>query len=316
MTTFWSSILTAQFRSTDPVPLSSRQYQWLRAWPLILLCVIASGIWILPNYFPQINFDLRSASVACIIALAVSFIFVRQPRQAMKKSLVQASIGGFLVLAGPIAGSFVDAKGLSAGALTIALSLTPVVIAVATPALTNEELPANHLWPGLLAATALLLAIPAPSLHDVRTDAALLLAPLLTGVGCVLYKRSGAPTAWKAVGSFAIAAVIFASAATAYLWMQHDTAPLSFSAAGIEAVLFLLALFALQRLSAMQYSARYALVPLLLLLQGPALLWPPTVNYRNSLCGVMLLFATIALLRTQAEENVSEESLEGNEVQR
>ena len=70
----------------------------------------------------------------------------------------------------------------------MALALTPVVIAVSEAATRHSrETLAGRLWPGLAAIAGLLLLLIQPSLSNPAVDLVLVLTPLLTGCGAVLF---------------------------------------------------------------------------------------------------------------------------------
>src|SRR6185437_16954393 len=73
-------------------------------------------------------------------------------------------------------------------------------------------------------------------------------------------------------------------------------------AAGFDALEALLALVALGRLSAIRWSAQFAIVPLLILIEGVALM-PARVPVRMLVGLLLLALAAIALLVPPAEES-------------
>ena len=226
---------------------------------------------------------------------------------------LRCGFAGTLVLAGSSAGIFFHASSVEGGSLAIALSLTPVVIVVTESALGNEELSSSRLWPGLAAAIALLLVLPVPSVTNLSSDAALALAPILTGVGCVLFRRSRVTVAWKAASGFTGATVLFGLGTLAESLSQRTFPKISPAALAIDTLLFVLAILALNRLTASQYASHYALAPLLILLQGPLLLHL-VVTWRSVACAVLLVSSAIALLRSGSSEKVSKEGLEDHSL--
>lgn len=295
--------------------MSHNSRAWYRTWPFAILCLLASTIWLLLDRYPQITFNSSSDAIACAVAAAFSLgmaVASRTPRPELAEMLHYA-FAGALVLAGPAAGTFLHVPFVSPGGLAIALALTPVVIAVAGSAFGNDEFSADHLWPGLAAAVALLLMLPMPSLLDPRGDLALILAPILTGIGCVLFGRGEMSSAWKISVGFTGATLVFGLAALGNIVAQRALPAISPAAVAIDALLFALTLVALNRLTASQYASRYALVPLLLLLQGPLLLhaW---ITWRSAGCAILLLAAAIAMLRSGSSEKVTEEILEDHSL--
>ena len=282
---------------------------WHQAWPFAILCLLASTVWLLVNRYPEITFTPASDALGCTIAAIVTLAATLRTARPSLPETLRCGFAGALVLVGSSAGIFLHAPSVDGGSLAIALSLTPVVIVVTNSALGNEEFSSNRLWPGLAAAVALLLVLPAPSVSDLHNDAALVLAPILTGVGCVLFRRSTVTAAWKAVSGFAGAALIFGLGAFVDSFPQRTLPQISPAALAIDTLLFALAIVALSRLTATQYAARYAVVPLIILLQGPLLLHL-MFTWRTVACMALLLAAAIALLRSGTSEKVSTEVLE------
>jgi hypothetical protein len=279
---------------------------WHRMWPFALLCVLASMFWLLLDRYPEINFTLGSDAAACglLASLALALILFSQRPAITPSQALRDAIAGALVLAGPAVGTFVHASTLDPGSLAIALCLTPVVVGVAEGVTNDIGLSNEALWPGLAAAVGLLLVLPSPSIADWRNDAAMVLAPILTGIGCVLLRRNAVSASARATAAFAGAAMVFAIGTGAGAAMQRARPHVSMAAVAIDATLSLLALTALSRLAAQQYAARYALVPLLILLQGPLLLHS-LVTWRSVVCAVLLLAAAVKLLRSNSLEKVT-----------
>jgi hypothetical protein len=73
-------------------------------------------------------------------------------------------------------------------------------------------------------------------------------------------------------------------------------------AAGFDALEALLALIALGRLSSTRWSAQFAIVPLLVLLEGVALM-PSSIPARMIVGLLLLAFAAVALLIPPTEES-------------
>ena len=281
---------------------------WRRMWPFALLCVLASMFWLLLDRYPEIDFTLASDAAACgfLAILALVAVLLLRRTVISRSQAMQSAIAGALVLAGPAAGSFLHASTLNPSSLAIALCLTPVVVGVAEAVTSDVGLSNDALWPGLAAAAGLLLVLPSPYLGDWRSDAAMVLAPILTGIGCVLFQRGAAPAILRATAGFAGAAMVFALGAGIEAAVLHVRPQVSLAATAIDAALSLLTLTALSRITARQYAARYVLVPLLLLLQGPLLLHTliPLITWRNAVCAALLLAAAIKLLRSNALEKV------------
>ena len=284
---------------------------WRPGWPFALLCLAASSEWLITDRWPQAGSTLATETVACGLAAGVSFGLAlrNKSRRPSEASLFSAALGGALVLIGPTLGILLQVPSLSPASLVLALALTPVVTAVAEAAFGSREdgLSAAGLWPGLAALVGLLLVLPEPSFSNPLNNVVLLLAPLLTGVGCVLFRRSVALTnvTWSSTAAFASAGVVFGIAAATQSIRQHTIPALAPAAVAIDFVLALLAILALQRLAASQYTARYVLVPLAVLLQGLFLLHSLTTA-RSVACGVLLAGAAVSLLLSRSEKNSAE----------
>jgi hypothetical protein len=189
-----------------------------------------------------------------------------------------------MLVGGPAIALVVGGRVLDAGSLTIALALTPVVVAIAATALHTRRAAdisgdlAGRLWPGLAAVAGLLLVLAQPNLSDLRTDVALVLAPLLTGLGAAIFCTDApgedvsplcSPLALAgATALFAIALLLARFTSTA-----HQT--LSLLATACDGVLALLAVVALTRLGAVRWCSQFTWLPLLIILEGLILIHPP-----------------------------------------
>jgi len=284
---------------------------WHPWWPFALLCLAASSEWLITDNWPQAGSTLASETVACALAAGLSIGLALKNRcgRPSEASFFSAALGGVLVLVGPALGILLQVPSLSPAGLVLALSLTPVVTVVAEAAFGSTEhgLSTASLWPGLAALVGLLLVLPEPSFSNLLNDVVLLLAPLLTGVGCVLFRRSVSPTSvrWSSIAAFASAGLVFGIAAATQSLRQHAIPALAPAAIAIDLALALLTILALQRLTASQYTARYVLVPLAILLQGLLLLHSITTA-RSVACGILLAGAAASLLLSRSEKNSAE----------
>jgi hypothetical protein len=286
--------------------LISRWHQW---WPFALLCLTASGKWLITDNWPQAGSTLASETVACVLAAGLSFGLrcAEKSRPPVETLLFSAVLGGAMVLAGPNIGILLQVPSLNPANLVLALVLTPVVTIVAEGAFGSSGFSATRLWPGLAALAGLLLVLPEPSFSNPLHDAVLLLAPLLTGVGCALFRSSATSmnVAWSATAAFASAGFVFGTATIVQSIRQRAFPALAPAAVAIDFVLTLLSLLALQRLTASQYNARYILVPLLILLQGLFLLHS-TATVRSIACAVLLAGSAVSLLLPKREDTRTE----------
>jgi hypothetical protein len=184
----------------------------------------------------------------------------------------------------------------------MALALTPVVIAVYEAAAHHSgEALAGRLWPGLAAIAGLLLFLTQPSLSNPAQDLILALTPLLTGCGAMLFCSARA-SVWRLPAALLGASALLALGAGINLATHVGGWPdMSGLAAGFDALEALLALVALGRLSATRWSAQFAIVPLLVLVEGIAMT-PASIPARIIVGLLLLAVAAVALLIPRTEE--------------
>lgn len=278
-----------------------------QGWPFALLCLAASSEGWITDTWPQAGSTLASETVACALAAALSFglAFLKPKALPARLSTSSAAWGGALILAGPAIGLFLMSS-LGPANRVLALALTPVVVAVAEAALGTQEqgLSARSLWPGLAAVSGLLLVLPEPSLASPLNDAALLLAPLLTGIGCTLFRRhtlDAMDARGNAAAMFVSAGILFGLGTAFQSTLQHTLPVPSFAAVAIDLILTLLSILSLQRLTATQYAARYVLVPLVILALS-LLQVHETITARSVTSAVLLAGAAISLLRQSGKQ--------------
>ena len=249
---------------------------------------------------------LGSAAVGCGSAAALYLLILRPASREQVSQIVRSALGGALLIAGPLV-VLLYSQSISPASITIALALTPVVIAVAEAATHHaSETLAGRLWPGLAAIAGLLLLLVQPSLANPAEDLVLTLAPLLTGCGAVLFcsARSGA---WRVPAALFGAAAALGLGAGINVVTQAGAGPgnpwpqMAGLAAGLDAVEALLALLALSRLSATRWSAQFAIVPLLVLLEAMAMT-PSSIQLRMIVGLLLLSLAATALLMPPSEE--------------
>ena len=216
-------------------------------------------------------------------------------------------LAGAMLVGGPVTFLLAQAPFIEAGGLTMALALTPVVVAVASAALSRGQTEdvAGRLWPGLAAVAGLLLVLVTPGLGNVRTDVVFALTPLLTGIGAALFcaqdageSGDGRRMYWALVG----AAMLFA-AGVVVQWVFAERPSLSVIAVAWDGVLALLSVLALSRLGATRWAAQFVLLPLLVLMQGIVLLRPP-ITVRLG-CGLALLAVASVYLLLPREDDVA-----------
>jgi len=275
---------------------------------MVLLLLMGASRWVLAGARPEAESTVGSQAAGCAWAALACAALSLRPRTAAKVGVrgiwvgvLLAGLGGGLMLCGPAAWELLRVSGMEPSALMMALALTPVVVALAG----RMEPVAGRIWPGLAAVAGLMLVLAQPSLADLRSDVALFLAPVLTGCGAVmLCSRSTqtgcAQTAWRAASALAGGALVFALCWSMAWRAGVETLP-SLSATACDGVLALLSLLVLVRLGALRWSAQFALLPLLVLLQGIWILRPPlTLRWVVGL--LLIAAASIYLLLPHAEE--------------
>lgn len=255
----------------------------------------------LSESLPGSGTTLGSAALGCGSAAALYLLILRPSTPERRNGLLRSAIAGALLITGPLI-ALLSPHSVSAASLTMALALTPVVIAVAQAAThhTGEAL-AGHLWPGLATIAGLLLLVAQPSLANASDDIVLVLMPLLTGCGAVLF-CSARSTAWRIPAALlgACAALTLGAGMNAAMHVPRWPG-MAGLAAGFDALQALLALMALGRISATRWSAQFAIVPLLVLLEGVAIM-PSGVAGRMIVGLLLLAFASVALLIPPSEE--------------
>jgi hypothetical protein len=283
---------------------ATRRSAWHLWWPFGLLCLLRGSRWILSDSLPGSATTLASASLGCGSA-AVLYLLILRPSGAAREQrgqLLRSALGGAMVITGPVI-ALLYPRAIAATSLTMALALTPVVIAVCEAATrhTSQTL-AGRLWPGLAAIAGLLLLLIQPSLSNAGVDLVLALTPLLTGCGAVLF-CSARKSIWRLPAALLGACAALGLGAAINLTMHVGGWPdMAGLAAGFDALEALLALIALGRLSATRWSAQFAIVPLLVLLEGVALM-PARVPARMLVGLLLLAFAAVALLIPPSEES-------------
>lgn len=276
---------------------------WNLWWPFALLCLLHSSRWMLSDALPGAATTFGSAALGCGSVAALYLLIVRPsrvPRDAARQ-LMRAVLAGALVLAGPLI--VLLRPGLvTAESLTMALALTPVVLAVAETAVRHTQTSlAGRLWPGLAAIAGLLLLLTQPSLSNPAADLLLALAPLLSGCGAVLF-CSTRTSAWSVPAALqGGCAALTLGAGVNHLMHAGGWPGMPGLAAGLDGAEALLSLLTLSRLSATRWSAQFALAPLLTLLEGIAFMrsWVPA---RMTIGLLLLAAASVALLAPSPEE--------------
>jgi drug/metabolite transporter (DMT)-like permease len=295
------------------MPSHSKIQRW---WPFVLLLLLGASRWAVAAVRPDTESTLASQTIGCAWATVVAFALLFPQRNAVPpqpKHSNGASLrwlfAGALLVAGPAMTLLLPSRDLDAGALTIALALTPVIIAIASSALGTEssEGIAGRIWPGLAAVAGLLLVLVQPALGDVRTDIVLILAPTLTGIGAVLF-CVGPPRAPSRVPLTLLgASTVFALAFAISAFLTHARPPLSLLAAAGDGILALLGILTLSHLGATRWSSQFTWIPLLVIIQSMLLVRPQlTAHWFIGL--ILLLVAGVYLLLPQVDEPASDAS--------
>lgn len=283
--------------------LSHSSSGWRLWWPFAVLCLMGGSRWILSESLPGSVTTLASASLGCGSAAALYLLVMRpwNTTRAVGSQLMRSALGGAMMICGPLL-VLLRPGSIPAGSHTMALALTPVVIAVIASATShNSETLAGRLWPGLAAIAGLLLLLAEPSLTNPGEDILLVLAPLLTGAGAVLF-CSSRESVWRVPAALLGGCAALALGAVVNV-VTHTGGLSSMSglAAGCDALQALLSIVAISKLSATRWSAQFALVPLLVLLEGLALM-PASIPGRIIVGLLLLAIAGVALLLPPTEE--------------
>ena len=276
---------------------AERRSAWHLWWPFALLCLLSGSRWILSESMPGSGTTLASASLGCGSAAALYLLILRPAGLARVKrsDLLRSALGGALLITGPLISLFYP-RAIAASSVTMALALTPVVIAVSEAATrhTSDAL-AGRLWPGLAIIAGLLLILVQPSLSSSGQDVVLALIPLLTGCGAVLFCSARA-SVWRLPAALLGACIALGLGAVINFATHVGGWPeMAGLAAGFDALQALLALIALGRLSATRWSAQFAIVPLIVLVEGIAMT-PVNIPARIIVGLLLLAAAAIALL--------------------
>lgn len=275
----------------------------------MLLILAGASRWVVAAARPDADSTLASAAIGCAWAALLSLaFFALQPKPRAAQRSVAPTIrlrwllAGALLFGGPAIALLVPLQGLDAGALTIALALTPIVIAVASSALgaASSENIAGRIWPGLAAVAGLLLVLVQPNLGDLRTDLALLCAPLLAGIGAVLFctaqPRSMLRNATALLGASTL--FIFAAAASRFAGVHPS---FSFLAIACDGIIALLSVLSLTQLGATRWSSQFTWLPLLIIFEGIVLV-RPTLTTHWFIGLILLLIAGVYLLLPQGDD--------------
>jgi drug/metabolite transporter (DMT)-like permease len=280
-----------------------------RWWPFVLLLLVGASRWAVSAARPDAESTLTSETFGCAWAtlLALAFLLPKRQRASLplkpsRGAMLRWFFSGAMLFGGPAIGILLPGRDLDSSALTIALALTPIIIAIASSALGTEssEGIAGRIWPSLAAVAGLLLVLVQPNLGDPRTDLFLLLAPVLTGLGAVLFCKDPAKDSSRIATALFGACVLFV---LALLASRITGAHLTFSLLAIacDGIVALLGIATLSQLGATRWSSQFTWIPLLIILEGIVLVRPKlTAHWFTGL--VLLIIAGVYLLLPPGDE--------------
>jgi drug/metabolite transporter (DMT)-like permease len=301
-----ASALITQTRSTV--------HRW---WPFLLLLVAGASRWVVSAAHPEADSTLASEALGCTWAALLSLTFLlRRPSPSAtrrlplsKAGILRCVLAGAMLFGGPAVALLLRGRVLDAGSLTIALALTPIIIAVAAAALgtdTSDGI-AGRIWPGLAAIAGLLLLLSQPTLGDARSDLALVLAPALTGVGAALFCVDQPTSATRITSALFGASTLFVLALMETHFVSGARLAVSLLAVACDGVLALLGIISLAQLGATRWSSQFTWIPLLIVVEGIVLVRPQlTAHWFIGL--LLLATASIYLLLPAADQSAPDTS--------
>jgi hypothetical protein len=295
------------------VPSRASVHRW---WPFVLLLLAGASRWTIAATHPEADSTLASKALGCAWAALLSLVFLNhRPARTTEQRATSTTghlrnlIAGAMLVGGPAVALLVRGPALDAGSLTIALALTPIIIAIASSALRTELTDgiAGRIWPGLAAVAGLLLILAQPTLGDIRSDLALLLAPTLTGIGAALFCADQSFSVSRATTALFGASLLFTLALAETFFVAGLRPSISLLAVASDGALALLGVVTLSQLGATRWSSQFTWIPLLIVVEGIALVHPRLTTYW--IVGLVLLaVASIYLLLPQVDEANTETS--------
>jgi drug/metabolite transporter (DMT)-like permease len=297
-------------RLNTPIQTQTKLQRW---WPFALLLLVGASRWALSAARPDAESTLTSQTLGCGWATLLVFAFLLpKRRQATPQqrpthvATLRWFLAGAMLFGGPAISLLAPGHELDTSALTIALALTPIIIAIASSALGTEssEGIAGRIWPALAAIAGLLLVLVQPNLGDLRTDLTLLLATVLTSLGAVLFCRDHSQMVPRAATALLGACTLFAIALLASrLGGAYFT--VSLLAIACDGLVALLGIATLSQLGATRWSSQFTWIPLLVILEGIALVRPKlTAHWFTGL--VLLIIAGVYLLLPPGDDAATE----------
>ncbi|WP_158786797.1 hypothetical protein [Granulicella sp. L46] len=287
-----------------------------RWWPFLLLVLVGGSRWAVSAARPDAESTLTSQTLGCAWATLLAFAFLLPKRQQAsprpkpsRAATLRWFFAGAMLFGGPAIGFLLPGRDLDSSALTIALALTPIVIAIASSALGAEisDGIAGRIWPALATVAGLLLVLVQPSVGDLRTDLLLLLAPVLTGLGAVLFCTDHSRSVPRTTSALVGATVLFAAAVAASRFLAGVRPTFSLLAIACDGIVALLVIATLSRLGSTRWSSQFTWVPLLIILEGIVLVRPRlTAHWFTGL--ILLIVAGIYLLLPPGDGSAADAS--------
>lgn len=296
------------------------------SWALWMLFLLAGSRWLLDGALPSAHSTALSAGVGCVTA-AVLVLGWRRVRREQKqpdnriavspdsRTDWKSPVAAAVLLTVPALSGAVSDRHLNANTATMALALSPVVVAVAVTAYTAGTELAGMLWPGLAGLAGLLLLLPVPDLLSWRADVALAAMPLVSGItACYLCFRGGGPQGatrqtmsprghWMERGLL-LAGLIYG----VLLLLEPKNLAFSWGASAVDGLISLLTLASLRRVGAVRWSAQFLLIPFVAILEGVILL-RPVVTTRSWVGMILLLAGGGYLLLPRPQDSVTDSTV-------
>jgi hypothetical protein len=198
------------------------------------------------------------------------------------------------LLAAPALGDGLRGIAANAPDRLIALCMVPVIVAVV-----SGQTQSGKLWPGLAGLGGAMLVFPLALSSGMLGYVGLLASAVAIAVACVACRRTaqGIATEWSAGLMFAGGALgLIALLAMRGRSMQGTV---SIWAVVLDALVAGLVVLSVMRMEALQYSARYFLVPLLFIFED---LFVSAPTLREGAGVILLATASVGLLRKQVTD--------------
>ncbi len=268
---------------------------------LALLVLLVASRWMLEGAMPALSSNRATQGIGFVLATCCFAVFAGLRRGSLPRAPSGARpLGVALAMVGPGLPAMLFQEHIGSSQGTLAMALTAAVVAVGVQVRQEQATTdlAGKLWPGLAGVTGLLLLLPYPASAPFKLWFSLACMPLLTGVGAALACsspgncRSGSWAGWNVTLGCAVAAIL---CGTALLLSGQPTPRVSFPACVLDGLVAALSVVTLWELGPLQWSAQFAFIPLLSLLEG-ILFVHPTLDTRSWLGLGLLGVSGIRLL--------------------